>query len=66
MSAEKIHNIGVGERRQRFLFGMLMLLIAAGLAFVLMLSGIHPLWRLTVILPLYMAGSGIFQASDGT
>jgi len=65
-SQHRVPNIGWDERRKRLVFGLGMLALAVLASLVLILTGIHPLWRLPVAVPLFLAGNGIFQATDST
>ena len=59
-------NIGRRERRKRLFMGFFMFLAAIGLATGLVAAQAHPLWRLTVALPVFLAGLGYFQARTRT
>lgn len=61
-----IENIGRRERRKRLFMGFFMFLVAIGLAVALVVSQVYPLWRLTVALPVFLAGLGYFQARTRT
>lgn len=63
---ECIPNIGEGGRQQRMRFGIVALIVGVGLAIGLVVTDAERLWRLTVFLPLLMAGTGIFQARAKT
>ena len=61
-----IANIGAKGRRQRMNFGLVLLGISVLLAAVLIGTGVGRSWRLVVLLPLWGAGLGIFQARGRT
>lgn len=64
--ADRIANIGPRGEQQRLRLGF-MALGAAGLLGAL-LFGLHApdVWRLTLFVPLWIAGLGVFQAHDKT
>jgi hypothetical protein len=64
--AERIANIGAGERRKRLLFGIFALVIGAVIAGLLIAVGSPLLWRLPLILVFYAGALGIFQSLDKT
>ena len=55
-------NIGPGERRQRLVFGVVLLQLSI-LAWALMLAfGLEQAWRLALVVPLWLGLMGIGQA----
>lgn len=55
-------NIGPGERRQRLIFGVVIIQLTI-VAWALMLAfGLDPAWRLALIVPLWLGLMGIAQA----
>ncbi len=55
-------NIGPGERRQRMIFGVVLIQLSI-LAWALLLAfGLDPLWRLALLVPLWLGLMGIGQA----
>lgn len=55
-------NIGPGERRQRMIFGVVIIQLSI-LAWALLLAfGLDQLWRLLLMLPLWLGFMGIAQA----
>jgi hypothetical protein len=65
-SAACIANIGPQGRRQRHVFGIVALAVSVVIAIVCVVAGVRPLLRLPLILPLFVAGLGFFQARDRT
>ena len=61
-----IPNIGPNGRRQRLTFGLIALGISAAVLAVLILSRAPQAWRLTLFVPLCVAGIGVFQAQGKT
>jgi len=61
-----IANIGTAEQRKRLNFGIVMLVITLIILTVFLLTGISRWWRLFLILPFYLSGTGIFQATEET
>ncbi len=62
----EIANIGPRERRKRRVLGIVSLVVAVGVAFLLVAFG-APRWsRLVVFFPLWMAGLGLLQAREKT
>lgn len=59
-------NIGPREQRKRRLLGIVSLVVAVGVAFVLVAFGAVRWWRLVVFFPLWMAGLGLLQAREKT
>ncbi|HEV7389582.1 MAG TPA: hypothetical protein VGN73_13305 [Gemmatimonadaceae bacterium] len=64
--AERIANIGAGERRKRLLFGIFALVVGAVIAGLLIAVGSPLLWRLPLILVFYAGALGVFQSLDKT
>lgn len=58
--------MGRKERHKRLLFGVGCLLLAIGLAWVLRAAEISPIWRLTLLVPLWGSALGLLQAHYGT
>ncbi len=46
--------------------GIVMLGVSIGIALGLFLTGAHHLWRLALVVPLWLAAVGIFQAREKT
>jgi len=59
-------NIGPRQRQRRLIAGVLFLLVAAGAAAALILSGAPRPWRLLVFLPAWVAALGFYQVSAHT
>ena len=59
-------NLGPRERRKRFAFGLVMLVVGVTLTSVLLSTGADRWWRLLVFVPFALAGHGLFQARDKT
>jgi hypothetical protein len=66
MQMNSIANIGPQGRRQRLVFGIVALALSVVIATVFVIAGVRPLLRLPLILPLFVAGLGFFQARDRT
>ena len=66
MTAERVSNIGQGEQRQRFRFGVMMYALSAFLAAALVLFSVSPWLRIFVAIPLWFGGLGLFQANEKT
>jgi fatty acid desaturase len=64
--AERIANIGAGERRKRLLFGVFALLVGVVIAGLLIAVASPILWRLPLILVFYAGALGVFQSLDKT
>ena len=64
--ATQIANIGPRERRQRLLVGVLLFVVSAAICAGLLASHVHPAWRLGLVLPLFGAALGLFQAMGWT
>ena len=65
-AAERIANIGAGERRKRLLFGIFALVVGAVIAGLLIAVGSPALWRLPLVLVFYAGALGVFQSLDKT
>lgn len=65
-SAERIANIGAGERRKRLIFGIVA--VVAGIVIAVLLVVVHaPLvWRIPLIFLFYVGALGFFQSRDKT
>jgi hypothetical protein len=61
-----IANLGPGERRKRLRLGVVAFGVSVVIAAVLVATGVRPVWRLSLFLPLFVAGLGYFQARDKT
>jgi len=59
-------NIGPRERAKRMRFGVAAGVVAAGLGVVLVATNAPRITRLTVFVPLVIAGLGVFQARERT
>lgn len=55
-------NIGPGERRQRMIFGVVIIQISIVAWALLLAFGLDPLWRLSLLVPLWLGLMGIGQA----
>ena len=64
--ADLIANIAPGGRRRRLLMGVVMLVVAAALGVLLVAGGAGRGWRLALLVPLWVAGLGLFQARERT
>jgi Flp pilus assembly protein TadB len=62
----RVANIGAGERRKRFSFGIVALGVGVVIAVLLVVVRAPLLWRLPLFLVFYFAALGIFQARDKT
>jgi Flp pilus assembly protein TadB len=65
-AAERIANIGAGERRKRLRFGIVA--VVAGIVIAVLLVVVHaPLvWRIPLIFLFYVGALGFFQSRDKT
>jgi len=65
-AAERIANIGAGERRKRLIFGIVA--VVAGIVIAVLLVVVHaPLvWRIPLIFLFYVGALGFFQSRDKT
>ncbi len=61
-----IANIGPGERRKRMRFGISFLVAGGFVGGLLIGFDVHRLWRLTLFVPFWMGGLGLFQALEQT
>ncbi|MGZ3447553.1 MAG: hypothetical protein ACXWK8_09445 [Myxococcaceae bacterium] len=64
--ATHIANIGPRALRKRLLMGVLFLVVSAVICAGLVVSHVHPAWRLGLVLPLFVAALGLFQALGKT
>ena len=64
--AERIANIGAGERKKRLVFGVFALLVGAVIAGLLIAVDSPPFWRLPLLLVFYAGALGVFQSFDKT
>lgn len=64
--ATQIANIGPRARLQRLLSGVLFLLLSAAICAGLVANHVHPAWRLGLVVPLFGAALGLFQALGRT
>ncbi len=64
--ASLVSNIGVGGRRQRYIIGGVCLLVAVVAGAALVGTGAARGFRLWLLLPLWVAALGVFQARGGT
>jgi hypothetical protein len=63
---DRIANIGVRERRQRYVMGLIMLGVSAGLLVLLGRSEVSRWWRLLLVVPLVTSMLGFVQARTRT
>lgn len=61
-----IANIGPRERRKRLTFGIAMFAVSLAVAAILIASGTPRAWRILLVLPLWAAALGVFQAAEST
>ena len=59
-------NIGPRERRKRLRFGLVAFAVTVAIGVLLIATGVRPLWRLPLFLPLFVAALGYFQAREKT
>jgi hypothetical protein len=59
-------NIGAHERRKRLTFGVVLLGASLVAAAMLIHADVARGWRIVLVLPLWAAGLGIFQARERT
>lgn len=62
----RIANIGPRGQQQRMRLAVTSLAGALALGALLVAFGVPRLWRLTLFVPLWIAGLGFFQARDKT
>jgi hypothetical protein len=65
-SMTPLANIGPNQRRKRMSFGAAFLVLAGLAAAALISSGVPRGWRLMLVLPLWAAALGLFQARERT
>jgi hypothetical protein len=65
-NTEHTANIGLRARRQRLLVGVLFFVVSAAICAGLVASHVHQAWRLSLVLPFYVAALGLFQALGRT
>lgn len=61
-----IANIGPRERRKRLVVGIAALAVSIVISFLFVLTGVRPLFRLPLFIPLFVGALGFFQARDRT
>ena len=61
-----VANIGPGERHKRLRFGIVAFGVSVVIGALFVATGVRPVWRLSLFLPLFVAGLGYFQARDKT
>ena len=61
-----IANIGPRERRKRLVFGVVALSLSVVISAIFVVTGVRPVWRLTLFVPLFAGALGFFQARDRT
>jgi hypothetical protein len=66
LQSERVANIGVRERRQRYVMGLIMLGVSAGLLVLLGRSEVSRWWRLWLMVPLVASMLGFVQARAQT
>ena len=66
MDTGRIANIGPRERTRRFRFGVATLGASVVFTAILIGSGVHRGWRVTLFAPFLVAALGFFQARDKT
>ena len=59
-------NIGPRERRKRVRFGIELAVVSAAAAVALVMAGAPRAWRLLLLLPLWAAATGFYQARERT
>jgi len=65
-AAERVANIGSGERRKRLTFGIGSMAAGVVLAVALIYVAAPLIWRLPLIFLFYAGALGIFQSRDKT
>jgi hypothetical protein len=66
LQSERVANIGARERRQRYVMGLIMLGVSAGLLVLLGRSEVSRWWRLWLVVPLLASMLGFVQARAQT
>jgi len=61
-----IANIGPRERRKRLVFGITALAVSIVISFLFVFTGVRPVFRLPLFIPLFVGALGFFQARDRT
>jgi hypothetical protein len=61
-----IANIGPRERRKRLVFGIAALAVSVVISFLFVFTGVRPVFRLPLFIPLFVGALGFFQARDRT
>jgi hypothetical protein len=59
-------NIGPRERRKRLVFGIAALAVSIVISFLFVFTGVRPVFRLPLFIPLFVGALGFFQARDRT
>jgi hypothetical protein len=59
-------NIGPRGRRKRLVWGIAMFALSLAIAAVLIATGMPREWRILLVLPLWAAALGVFQAAEST
>jgi hypothetical protein len=59
-------NIGPREQRKRKMYGIIIFVLTGALLLVMIILGISRWWRLPLIIPYWIAGTGYFQAKEKT
>lgn len=62
----QLANIGPKEQTKRRLLGIVFLLISVTIAVVFIAADVDRWWRLVLVIPLWIAGLGLFQAREKT
>jgi hypothetical protein len=65
-SIASIANIGPRERRKRLVFGIAALAVSIVISFLFVFTGVRPVLRLPLFIPLFVGALGFFQARDRT
>ena len=63
---DRVANIGMRERRQRYVMGFVLLVVSAGLLVVLGRGAVSRWWRLWLMVPLWVSMLGFIQAREQT